>query len=210
MSKLAPSILAADVMNLGRDARMAVENGCDCLHLDIMDGVFVPNISFGPDVLKGLKREVKTDFDTHLMLRDPLKYVDVFAQYGSDGITVHVESEHFEESIARIRTLGKRVGASLKPATPLDDLRPYLDRLDLVLVMTVEPGFGGQKLMMDQLYKISGLRETGFRGVIEVDGGVTMENAPLLTKAGADLLVMGTAFFKAGNPAEVAKAVHAL
>ncbi len=210
MSKLAPSILAADVLRLGEQARLVVDTGCDYLHFDIMDGVFVPNISFGPHVLSGLKKEVDAAYDTHLMIRDPLPYIDVFASGGSSAITVHVEALHFEESLARIRALGLKVGASLKPATPVDALAPYFDRLDLILVMTVEPGFGGQKLMLDQVGKISRLRALGFAGEIEVDGGITLENAPLLARAGADTLVMGTTFFRAEDPRGLVREVHAL
>lgn len=210
MSKLAASVLAADVLRLGKAAELVKSTGCDYLHFDIMDGVFVPNISFGPHVLAGLRREVEAIYDTHLMLLDPLPYIDVFAKNGSNAITVHVEAEHFEESLVRIRALGLRVGASLKPRTPATRLRPYFHALDLILVMTVDPGFGGQKLMEDQVQKISELRELGFQGEIEVDGGITLENAAMLVEAGADTLVMGTSFFGAENPQKVVDAVHAL
>ena len=210
MSKIAPSVLAANVLCLGEAAKLVVSTGCDYLHFDIMDGVFVPNISFGPHVLEGMRWEVNAVYDAHLMIADPLPYIDVFAESGADGITVHVEAKHFAESIARIRALGLRVGASLKPGTPATSLLPYFGALDLILVMTVEPGFGGQKLMMGQREKIVELRRLGFAGEIEVDGGVTLENAPLLVEAGADTLVMGTSFFRAENPQMVADAVHGL
>lgn len=210
MTKLAASILAADVLRLGDAARLTQSAGCDYLHFDIMDGVFVPNISFGPHVLEGLKKEIDAVYDTHLMLMDPLPYVDVFAKNGSHAITVHVEARHFEESLAKIRGLGLRAGASLKPATLATALAPYFEQLDLILVMTVEPGFGGQKLMPEQLQKIRSLRELGFRGEIEVDGGITLENAADVVHAGADTLVMGTSFFCAAEPGKVAEAVHKL
>lgn len=210
MCKIAPSILAADTMRMGEAARKICDAGCDYVHFDVMDGVFVPNISFGPSLLKDMAAEVDLYFDVHLMLADPLRYVDVFAQNGASGITVHVEAAHFYESIARIHALGLRAGASLKPATPASTLCDVLDRLDMVLVMTVEPGFGGQKLNPDMFRKISELREMGFTGEIEVDGGITMENAPLLAKAGADTLVMGTTFFQAENPVGLVRQVHAL
>ncbi len=210
MTKLAASILAADVLRLGDEARRVTQTGCDYLHFDIMDGVFVPNISFGPHVLDGLKREIDAVYDTHLMLKDPLPYIDVFARGGSHAITVHVEAEHFEESLQKIKDLGLRVGASLKPATPPQALKPYFHQLDLILVMTVEPGFGGQKLMPEVLEKIARLRALGFAGEIEVDGGVTLENAADIVKAGANTLVMGTSFFKAEDPAAVVNAVHGL
>ncbi len=210
MSKLAASILAADVLRLGDAARLVVRTGCDYLHFDIMDGVFVPNISFGPHVLAGLKKQVDAVYDTHLMLQDPLPFIDVFAQSGSDAITVHVEAMHFEESLAKIAELGLRVGASLRPRTPASALVPYFGQLDLILVMTVEPGFGGQSLMLDQVDKIRQLRTLGFEGEIEVDGGVHLENAPMLISAGADTLVMGTGFFVAKDPQAVVDQIHRL
>lgn len=210
MSKIAPSILAADVLHLGDAAVLVKQTGCDYLHFDIMDGVFVPNISFGPHVLEGLKSEVDMLYDTHLMLADPLQYVDVFARSGSSAITVHIEACHFEQSIARIRQLGLLAGASLRPASSVEALQPYFEMLDKILVMTVEPGFGGQKMMKDQLKKIAILREMGYQGEIEVDGGITLENAMEVAIAGADTLVMGTAFFKAEQPQAVVNAIHKL
>ena len=210
MTKIAPSILAADTMHMGDAARRIVSAGCDYVHFDVMDGVFVPNLSFGPALLKDMKAEIALYFDVHLMLIDPLKYVDVFADAGASGITVHVEAEHFPESLARIRARGLRVGASLRPATPAAELRTFLPDLDLVLVMTVEPGFGGQTLNPDMLDKIRALRGLGFAGEIEVDGGVTLGNAPALVQAGADTLVMGTTFFRAADPRELTLRVHQL
>ena len=210
MSKIAPSLLAADALHLGREAGLAAGMGCDYFHLDIMDGVFVPNLSFGPHVLAGLRREVGAVYDVHLMVIDPLPFIDVFAENGADILTVHVEARHFEESLAKIRGLGLRAGASLRPGTQARAIEPYFNLLDLILVMTVEPGFGGQKLMADQVDKIRLFRELGFQGEIEVDGGITMENAPLLARAGADTLVMGTSFFRAADPQEVVDAVHNL
>ena len=210
MCKIAPSILAADTMRMGDAARQMRDAGCDYVHFDVMDGVFVPNLSFGPALLKDMQAEIDLYFDVHLMLIDPLRYVDVFAQNGADGITVHFEAEHFAESVQRIRALGLRAGASLKPGTPANRLVPWLPLLDLVLVMTVEPGFGGQKLNPDMFQKIADLRALGFAGEIEVDGGINMENAPLLARAGANTLVMGTTFFHAPDPAQLVEQVHAL
>mgnify|MGYP000907622504 CR=1 FL=1 len=210
MCKIAPSILAADTMHMGDAAQAMVRSGCDYVHFDVMDGVFVPNISFGPSLLRDMKAEVALYFDVHLMLIDPLPYVDVFAKNGAGGITVHAEANNFIPSLARIRSLGLRVGASIKPGTPAETLRNVLHELDLVLVMTVEPGFGGQKLNVDMLAKIQTLRQMGFEGEIEVDGGITMDNAPALVKAGADTLVMGTTFFTSEDPKALVDQVHAL
>ena len=210
MSKIAPSILAADTMHMGDAARRIAQSGCDYVHFDVMDGVFVPNISFGPALLADMKAVVDLYFDVHLMLSDPLRYVDVFADNGANGITVHVEAAHFQESVTRIRERGLRAGASLKPATPADVLSPLFDQLDLILVMTVEPGFGGQKLNLAMLDKIRAFRALGYRGGIEVDGGVTLENAPLLAQAGADTLVMGTTFFRAEDQVALVNRIHTL
>ena len=210
MSKVAPSILAADTMHMGEAARKIVVSGADYVHFDVMDGVFVPNLSFGPALLADMKAEIQLYFDVHLMLIDPLPYVDVFAQNGASGITVHVEAEHFQASIERIHALGLRAGASLRPGTPANALAEFLPKLDLVLVMTVEPGFGGQPLNPAMYEKIRELRNMGYQGEIEIDGGVNLKNAPLLAQAGADTLVMGTTFFRAADPAALVEQVHAL
>ena len=210
MSKIAPSILAADSLRMGEAARLIRDAGADYVHFDVMDGVFVPNISFGPQLLHDMNKEIDLYFDVHLMLTDPLPYVDVFAKSGASGITVHVEAAHFSESLARIRALGLRAGASLRPGTSAEALHEALPDLDLVLVMTVEPGFGGQAFNPAMVDKIRALRAMGFAGEIEVDGGVNRENAPLLAAAGADTLVMGTTFFKESDPAALVRAVHAL
>ena len=210
MSKLAPSILGANVLQLGEEARSTREAGCERLHLDIMDGVFVPNISFGPAVAKALRTETKQELDVHLMLLDPLPYIQPFAKAGADILTVHVEAEHFAESIAEIHRLSLKAGASLKPRTPVTELRELLPQLDMVLVMTVEPGFGGQKLMEDQLGKLRELRALGFTGELEVDGGITRQNAAHVAEMGADALVMGTAFFTAEDKKALTELVRAL
>lgn len=210
MAKIAPSILAADTMRMGEAARKIRDTGCDYVHFDVMDGVFVPNISFGPSLLKDMKAEVLLYFDVHLMLIDPLRYVDVFADNGASGITVHVEAQHCQESLQQIRARGLRAGVSLKPGTPAQTLTDMLDLLDLVLIMTVEPGFGGQQLNPAMYAKIAELRAMGYHGEIEVDGGVTAENAPLLVQSGADTLVMGTTFFRAADADALVRQVHAL
>lgn len=200
---LSPSILAADHAALADGLKIVQENGLEWIHLDIMDGNFVPNISFGPGVVKALRsRDKKLFFDTHLMLARPDKYIEKFAEAGADLITIHVEPDYPKaETLLRIRALGKQAGISLNPDTPADTLLPYLDKVDLVLVMSVFPGFGGQKFIADVLPKIEQLakwrEERGGTWRIEVDGGVDANTAPLCLAAGADTLVAGTAFFNA-------------
>ncbi|MEG2316282.1 MAG: ribulose-phosphate 3-epimerase [Clostridia bacterium] len=210
MTKLSPSILAADPLRLYEAAAMARATGCDELHFDVMDGHFVPNLSFGPQLLSAMKREIPFVYDVHLMLSDPLPFVERFHAAGAEILTVHAEANGFADCLRRIRELGMQVGASVKPGTGAEVLRPYLSQLDRVLLMTVEPGFGGQKLMQSVLPKARELRALGFRGEIEADGGINLENASALVRAGVNVLVMGTAYFQAQKPAEVATLVHAL
>lgn len=211
MIKLSPSILAADPLRLGQDARMAQDAGCDELHFDVMDGHFVPNLTFGPHILKAMKQELpQIVYDVHLMLDNPAEFVDPFIDAGADILTVHAEADGFVRALDRIRERGVRTGASVRPATPVECLRDALSRLDRVLLMTVEPGFGGQKLIPEVLDKAAQLRTLGFAGEIEADGGITESNAALLKEAGIGVLVMGTGFFRAKDPAEVVRRVHAL
>ena len=211
MIKLSPSILAADPLNLGKAAQMAHAAGCDELHFDVMDGHFVPNLTFGPHILKAMKKQTPDIvYDVHLMLTDPISFVDSYAEAGADIITVHAEANDWLEAAEKIRALGLKAGVSLKPGTPADALKGCVHLFDRVLLMTVEPGFGGQKLMPDVLVKAKQLREMGFTGDIEADGGISPSNMSLLTEAGVEVLVMGTGFFKAEDPMAVAKAVHAL
>lgn len=211
MIKLSPSILAADPLRLGQAARMAQDAGCDELHFDVMDGHFVPNLTFGPHILKAMKQELpQIVYDVHLMLDNPAEFVDPFIDAGADILTVHAEADGFVRALDRIRERGVRPGASVRPATPVECLRDALSRLDRVLLMTVEPGFGGQKLIPEVLDKAAQLRALGFAGEIEADGGITESNAALLKEAGIGVLVMGTGFFRAKDPAEVVRRVHAL
>lgn len=211
MIKLSPSILAADPLKLGSALQMIRKAGADELHFDVMDAHFVPNLSFGPSLLAAMKQKApKVVYDVHLMLSDPIKYVDVFAESGASIITIHQEARRFAPCLKKIRKLGLQAGASLKPGTPAETLRPVLDQLDRVLLMTVEPGFGGQKLMPDVLKKAQELRQMGFAGDIEADGGIGVGNMKQLADSGINVLVMGTAFFKAEDPAALAAAVHAL
>ena len=191
--------------------KMTIDAGCDELHFDVMDAHFVPNLTFGPHILAAMKKQ-QPDFcyDVHLMLSDPINMIDSYAAAGASIITVHAEANGFEESLKRIRELGITVGASINPATPAEVLRPYLHLIDRVLLMTVVPGFGGQKFMADVLPKAKQLREMGFEGEIEADGGVAPANMQQTVDAGVQVLVMGTAFFKAEDPYEVARQVHAL
>ena len=175
-----------------------------------MDGHFVPNLSFGPHTLAAMKKNVDLFYDVHLMVSDAMIMVDPFADAGASLITVHQEAARFEEALAQIRRRGCRVGASIKPHTGTETLRPYLDQLDRVLLMTVEPGFGGQKLMPEVLRKAGELRAMGFTGDIEADGGISTANAAQLAQAGINVLVMGTGFFKAEHPEQVVHMVHSL
>lgn len=211
MIKLSPSILAADPLRMGSALQLVKKARADELHFDVMDAHFVPNLSFGPSLLEAMKQKMPgMVYDVHLMLNDPSKYVEVFAKAGADIITIHQEAKRFESCLRKLRKLGVKVGASLKPGTPAEALQPVLDQLDRVLLMTVEPGFGGQKLMPEVLDKARELRLMGFAGDIEADGGIGLGNMKQVADSGINVLVMGTAFFKAQDPAAVAAAVHAL
>lgn len=210
MIKLSPSLLAADPMQLGAEIQKAAAAGCDELHFDVMDGHFVPNLTFGPHILKGIKRTTPLFCDAHLMLSDPLNYVDSFADAGADLIFVHTESNDWEAALRRIRERGILAGVSIKPGTGAETLREALPLIDRVLLMTVEPGFGGQKLMESALGKARELRAMGFRGAIEADGGINTANMQHVAESGVDILVMGTAFFGAEDPAALCRQVHAL
>lgn len=210
MTKLSPSMLAADVMHLQEDIARIVNCGPDYLHLDIMDGHFVPNISYGPDLVKAINKNFTLPLDVHLMLSEPEKYIEAFVNAGSDIITIHAETENFANTLQAIKEKGVGVGASVKPGTAIESIYPFLEQLDLVLIMTVEPGFGGQSFMHHCVEKIEKLRAQGYKGIINVDGGVNMQTAPICIKAGADMLVMGTALFGAQNPQEVVDYIHSL
>ena len=210
---VSPSLLAADFGRLNEEIAGITSGGADLLHLDVMDGHFVPNISFGVPVLKSLRKKSDLLFDAHLMISNPQRYARNFADAGADHITFHVEcSDDVGATIATIRKLGCTVGLSLRPGTPARTIFPYLDLIDLVLVMTVEPGFGGQSFIYETLRKIRALRkEIDYRGLktlIEIDGGVNPETAKLCIEAGADVLVAGSAVFRAPDPAEMIKALR--
>lgn len=213
MTQLSASILAANFARLGEDCRRVLAAGADMLHFDVMDGHFVPNISFGVPVLKSLHAALPEAFyDVHLMISHPLQYVDVFAKAGADLITFHLESEDDPgEVIDAIHASGCKAGLSVKPGTPASAALPFLSRLDLVLVMSVEPGFGGQKFMTPALEKLAFLREAckerGLIPLLEVDGGVDAVTGPQCVSAGADLLVAGSYLFGAKDAGEAARAL---
>lgn len=204
--KIAPSILSADFARLGEEVNAISKAGADYIHVDVMDGHFVPNITIGPDVVKAIRPHSDLPFDVHLMIENADHYLEAFANAGADIITVHVEAcTHLDRTIQAIKALGKKAGVSLVPSTPPEVLDYVLAELDLVLVMSVNPGFGGQKFLSSQLPKIRHIRErinaTGKDIDLEVDGGINPETAKLVMEAGANVLVAGSASFKGGEKA---------
>ena len=214
MLKLAPSILSADFVNLERDIRALAPAGADYVHVDVMDGIFVPNITIGIPVTAAIKRVSALPLDVHLMIDRPIRYVEAFCRAGADLLTLHVEADTPENTLAalrKIRDLGVHPAVSVKPKTPAEAVLPFLDLCDMILVMTVEPGFGGQKFMADMMPKLRTIREWIDRRnpgcELEVDGGVNVETARLCVEAGANVLVAGSAWFKAQDPAAFAAAI---
>ena len=215
MAILSPSILSADYMNMERDLRASAEMGVKWLHVDIMDGLFVPNLSFGYSMVASMRKVTDQVLDVHLMIDRPIRYVEQFCKAGSDYLTIHVEAdtrENTKAALEKIRALGVKPGIVIKPKTPAEDIAEFLPMVDLVLVMTVEPGFGGQKFMADMMPKVKKLREmldaVNPSCHLEVDGGVDLKTGVICKENGADVLVAGSAFFGAADRAAFAKEIE--
>ena len=202
--QISPSILSADFSQLGNEIQRLEDGGADMIHVDVMDGHFVPNLTIGPPVIKALKKQSSMIFDVHLMISPVHKYIEAFSDAGADIITIHPEAtDDLTASISKIKKLGKKVGVSLNPETKIQVILDYLDKIDLVLIMSVNPGFGGQKFMPEVLHKIEDLKKIqeskGFNFDIEIDGGINFDNSKDAINAGANILVSGTTIFKSNN-----------
>jgi ribulose-phosphate 3-epimerase len=202
--QISPSILSADFSQLGNEIKRLEKGGADMIHVDVMDGHFVPNLTIGPPVIKALRKQCSIKFDVHLMISPVHKYIEAYADAGADIITIHPEAtENLEESISKIKSLNKKVGVSLNPESKLDLITNYLEKIDLVLIMSVNPGFGGQKFMPEVLDKVKQLKEIkskkNMNFDIEIDGGINFDNCQSAIEAGANILVSGTTVFKSNN-----------
>ena len=212
--QISPSILSADFSQLGNEIKRLEEGGADMIHVDVMDGHFVPNLTIGPPVIKALRKQCKLKFDVHLMISPVHKYIEAYADAGADIITIHPEAtDDLEASILKIKQLNKKVGISLNPGSKIDLILNFLDKIDLVLIMSVNPGFGGQKFMPEVLYKIKELKkiqtEKNINFDIEIDGGINFDNFKTAIDAGANILVSGTTIFKS-NGGDIKKNINLL
>ena len=212
MIKIAPSILAADALALGRDVQRMLDAGCDMLHVDIMDAHFVPNLSYSPATVKALHAAFPdAPLDVHLMMDNPGDYIEAFVKSGAWNITIHAEIPgDIHAMLSQIHALGCKAGLSVKPGTPIEAAAEYFDEVDMLLVMTVEPGFGGQKFQPAMMDKLNRARELGYEGLLETDGGVGMGNLPEQIARGLDVAVMGTAMFRSETPKEDLAKIHAM
>ena len=202
--QISPSILSADFSQLGNEIKKLEDGGADMIHVDVMDGHFVPNLTIGPPVIKALKKQSSMLFDVHLMISPVHKYIESYSEAGADIITIHPEAtDNLQSSISKIKSLNKKVGVSLNPETKIDVIMNYLEQINLVLIMSVNPGFGGQKFMPEVLIKVKALKkiqeEKGLVFDIEIDGGINFENSKIAIEAGANILVSGTTVFKSNN-----------
>lgn len=216
MAKIAPSILSADFVNLERDIRALADTGADWVHVDVMDGIFVPNITIGIPVTKAIRNVTDLPLDVHLMIDRPIRYVEDFVKAGADWLTIHIEADQPQntlEALDKIRALGCKAAISLKPRTPAEAAIPYLEKCDMILVMTVEPGFGGQKFMADMMPKLRKLRqmldEVNPACILEVDGGVDADTQAVCKENGAEVLVAGSAYFGSADRSAFVKLVQA-